>query len=993
MNQYFRPERAPVGSIVRTAKGIRGMVVVLAAVIGAWAIAGSMPPTHAMTAAPGAFSPTTQDSSPLGGSEDRAGHRNASGTTAQTATVPNMPDNLSAAWRGGEIFLYWGAPKSNGGSPITRYEYRYTAGSEPLPDSWTSAALDLAVAVGGLTNGVAHTFEVRAVNIIGGGEAASLRAMPLAAREGDIRITKGEDCQGLPEVLVEGAWGLICADEFTDRSARVGCRQLGFAGGTWHKNNGSIVPTQDIPARMENVTCGGSEGRLSDCPQEPDLQFVSCGLPDHQVLLDCDTSSLGPPKNVTFIAGEPQGTLVWNAPARHGGASIIRYEYRHRLANEEFGNWTDAGRNLMALVPNPTEGSAYLYEVRAINAAGAWEANKYLSQPEPIPKNVLLNSSNYPQVKAISGFTLTGSATPSKFVVLDEDAVVRLSDYDEDRFLIQADVWAEDVESVELELSWLTFESPDDPPEGHRRSTTIATVDNDAPWQLGDFGLSLRAGEYHLKATAYGADDKEGEPLDRLSVSFVVFEHALGTPEHLSANWLDGEVTLSWDPPAGAEADLITGYQYRSQPEGGQFTEWADAGAELTATIPLVEDGAAYTYEVRAVSPPSLGESVRLVTPYAPGPLGEFSAVVEEGPPRLEWTPPVHNGGASIARYEYRYRTGDGEFGPWTDAGPNLAFAAPDVDVPAGPNLAMTIPDLEDGVGYLVEMRAVNGFGSSPAELAGIVTSGFTVQSYDDKPSFPLYSGTIIDLAEYFLDEFSIIADAFDDSLVGSMELKLTGPVSHTQQDNGAPWTLFGGGGPGRLQLSTKRFLAGNYRLSATSYSEPGLKGAKLETRRVEFTAAEMPDAPRDLNAHWADGSLELSWRPPENSSRSDLTGYQYRYREGDGPFTAWSATARFISATIPNVAEGAVNTYEARSVNELGTGEVASLTTPAAPGKPPDLAVVPRQRPGDSGVGSRAQRGRDRYRLRVRTPRVERELRTVERCRNGAHHNGSRPG
>ena len=84
-----------------------------------------------------------------------------------------MPQDLTATQGVASVRLAWAAPKSDGGSPIIRYEYRHEAGtSVPSSTNWTPAGTQ-SVTVTGLMGGTEYTFEVRAVNSIGNGQSAT----------------------------------------------------------------------------------------------------------------------------------------------------------------------------------------------------------------------------------------------------------------------------------------------------------------------------------------------------------------------------------------------------------------------------------------------------------------------------------------------------------------------------------------------------------------------------------------------------------------------------------------------------------------------------------------------------------------------------------------------------------------------------------------------------------------------------------------------------
>ena len=96
------------------------------------------------------------------------------------ATAPEVPRTLTAAPGDGQVVLTWTVP-ANTVSAILRYEHRHkvTSAVNFLP-TWTSAGTARTATVGSLTNGVPYSFEVRAVNTVGAGTAATTSATPMA---------------------------------------------------------------------------------------------------------------------------------------------------------------------------------------------------------------------------------------------------------------------------------------------------------------------------------------------------------------------------------------------------------------------------------------------------------------------------------------------------------------------------------------------------------------------------------------------------------------------------------------------------------------------------------------------------------------------------------------------------------------------------------------------------------------------------------------------
>ena len=134
------------------------------------------------------------------------------------ATAPEAPASLDATEGDDkEVRLSWAKPESDGGAPISKYQYRYSAGpysADPRVDpetAWTdvpdgsdtdtSLADERSVIVTDLDNGRQYAFEVRAVNSVRAGAAATATATPAApSRRGFLVSNFGQPVDGAAQI-------------------------------------------------------------------------------------------------------------------------------------------------------------------------------------------------------------------------------------------------------------------------------------------------------------------------------------------------------------------------------------------------------------------------------------------------------------------------------------------------------------------------------------------------------------------------------------------------------------------------------------------------------------------------------------------------------------------------------------------------------------------------------------------------------------------------
>ncbi|XP_077267025.1 uncharacterized protein LOC143900014 isoform X4 [Temnothorax americanus] len=81
----------------------------------------------------------------------------------------------------------------------------------------------------------------------------------------ELRLVNGSNpMQGRVEVRHHGVWGTVCDDDFTNATAIVICRSLGYGGVATAKKNGFFGPGQG-PIWLDEVFCHGNESQLYRC--------------------------------------------------------------------------------------------------------------------------------------------------------------------------------------------------------------------------------------------------------------------------------------------------------------------------------------------------------------------------------------------------------------------------------------------------------------------------------------------------------------------------------------------------------------------------------------------------------------------------------------------------------------------------------------------------------------------------------------------------------
>lgn len=110
------------------------------------------------------------------------------------------------------------------------------------------------------------------------------------------------DGTGRLDMFRAGVWGSVCVEGFTQGSAAVACKQMGFTAGELHAEASGCKTQQHlfcaVPPHVSDLSCTGREPDIVSCPFE-DGEDVFCAASE-SVVLQCvgDGDALGRPAKV-----------------------------------------------------------------------------------------------------------------------------------------------------------------------------------------------------------------------------------------------------------------------------------------------------------------------------------------------------------------------------------------------------------------------------------------------------------------------------------------------------------------------------------------------------------------------------------------------------------------------------------------------------------------------------------------------------------------------
>ena len=487
------------------------------------------------------------------------------------ATAPGAPRTPAAAPGDGEVVLTWTAPASTGGEAITRYEYRHKAtGSLPFvsSDSWTSAGTALTATVSGLANGTPYSFEVRAVNSVGAGSAATESATPMEGicrRTAQVRdklldlIPMVDNCAVVTIAHLNAITGNNLGDLDLSSLGITDLKAGDFAGlsgvGGLLLNDNSLT---SLPAGVFNGLTGVTYLTIKDNQLDSLRSGAFSGLDSLRslniadnrlsVLLSGVFNGVGDTLSDLTLTRNPLGSLpadVFDGFDNLDGLYLNDNQLRE-LPDAVFEGLT--GLASLLLQGNP--GADFALTLVPERVGDTNNVKVKVAEGAPFPMSATLT---------VSGGTVDGGTSVTVTVpagATESDAVA--------------------VTPTGNAGTRVTLSGPSAVP-----ATTAVSI----------------YGDFRGMATAVG------NPLVLVAPPAAT---APGAPRTFAAAPGDGEVVLTWTAPASTGGSVILRYEHRRKATGSLpfvgSDSWTSAGTALTATVSGLTNDTPYSFEVRAVN-------------------------------------------------------------------------------------------------------------------------------------------------------------------------------------------------------------------------------------------------------------------------------------------------------------------------------------------------------------------------------------------------------
>jgi fibronectin type 3 domain-containing protein len=682
---------------------------------------------------------------------DSCFHSSGSSAASNSVTpnvVPGAPTGVTPTRGAGQVSLTWTAPAANGGTAITNYSVTPFIGATAQTAILTGST-SASYTVTGLTNGTAYTFKVAAINAGGTGSSstASASVTPAtvpgaptigAATRGDTQVavawtapaSNGGDA--ITTYTVTSAGGIAGPKTCLATAPALTCTVSGLVNGTAY--------TFTVTATN---TVGTGPASASSASATPNL------VP-------------GAPTGVTPTRGNTQVSLTWTAPVSNGGTAITGYSVTPFIGATAQTAILTGSTSPSFMVTGLTNGTAYTFQVAAINAGGTGLAGTSASvTPATLPGAPTIGAATRGDTQvavawtapasnggdAITTYTVTsvgGIAGPKTCTATAPALTCTVSG------LVNGTAYTFTVTATNTVGTGPASASsasatPDVVPGAPTgvtptRGNTQVSLTWTAPVSNGGTAITgysvtpfigatpqtailtgSTAASYTVtgltNGTAYtftvAAINAAGTGSSSSASASVTPATLPGAPTIGTATRGNTQVAVTWTAPASNGGDAITGYTVTSSPGGFTCTT-----ASLSCTVTDLTNGAAYTFTVTATNTvgtgPASAASAAATPATVPGPPTGVTPTRDNTQVSVTWTAPASDGGSAISSY--------------------LVTSSPGSFTCTTASLSCTVTGLTNGTAYTFTVSATNATGSgissaasasvTPATLPGAPTIG-----------------------------------------------------------------------------------------------------------------------------------------------------------------------------------------------------------------------------------------------------------------------------
>lgn len=588
-------------------------------------------------------------------------------TAVKPVGTPSAPTSLDVTVGNANATLTWTAPVLSDGSSVTDYVVAYSLNGATWTVFSDGVSTATSASVTGLTNGVAYTFKVAAVNVAGTGaySAVSSAAMPFTTPGAPTNVA------GTPSTgQVVLSWTVPSSNGGSPVTDYV--VQYSTDGTTWSTyNDGVSSLSSAVIAGLTNGTSYVFRVRADTVLGSSTWTSPSAGVTPR--------AAPAAPTNVSGTSGSSSVALTWTAPANDGGSQIT--DYVISFSSNGGTTWRPfvdgVSSSTVATITGLTNGTAYTFRVAALTSAGSG-ANSSSSTPitpatfAGVPTNITATAGNGQMTVSWKAPTSNGGSPVTDYIL----------DY------------------YSTNEGWQTF---DDSVSAATTAVVTGLTNGES------YKFSVRA------RTAVG-DGAMSLPTD-----FIVLRGLAEAPTAVSATTLGDAAAVSWDAPSFNGGSAITDYVIESSLNGSVWTAWTHTPSTTTGlTVSGLTYGTAYMFRVAAVTAAGVGARSApssAVTPYttASAPTS-LAGTAGNSAVTLTWLAPASNGGSAITNYAIQISENDGA--TWQNVAKSASTA-----------VSHTVTGLANGTSYVFRVAAVTSAGNGTFTVKTSTLSPRTVAS------------------------------------------------------------------------------------------------------------------------------------------------------------------------------------------------------------------------------------------------------------------------